>query len=131
MAEYKDPELPQEMEKALSDPAIPVDPEDPLARINDAFNNDPRPGNGDNTAVDPMGEIHSGSAIPDPIGDTLQEETASESLDYYQPDILDEDPVLGGPQGIANTRVDDSPIETLADMDENILDRLDRPQDQQ
>ena len=82
-------------------------------------------------AVDSMGNIHSGSAIPDPIGDTLQDETTSESLDYYQPDILDEDPVLGGPEGIANTRVDDDPIETFADVDENIMDRLDRPEDQQ
>lgn len=130
MAEYKDPDIPKEMEKDLSDPIIPVDPEDPLARINDAFNNDPQPGSGDNTAVDPMGDIHSGSAVPDPIGDTLQDETASESLDYYQPDILDEDPVLGGPQGVANTRTEADPLETIADIDENVMDRLDQPQDE-
>lgn len=130
MAEYRDPD-PKELDNELSTPGTQADLTDPLGQINDAFNNDPLVGNGGSTAVDPMGEIHSGSSIPDPIGDTLEGETDNESLDYIQPDILDEDPILGGPKGFANTRVDNDPIEMIADMDENILDRIEHPTDEQ
>ena len=97
---------------------------DDRARIQHPFQNQPRPSNADNTAIDREGNIHSGDALPDPIGDTLQDETPTESLDYYQDDILDEDPILGGPQGIRNQPSDTTMLENIADMDENVLDRI-------
>jgi hypothetical protein len=98
---------------------------DDRARNQQPFENQPRPSNADNTAIDRDANIHSGDSIADPIGDTLQDETATESLDYYQDDILDEDPMLGGPQGIRNRPSDTTMLENIADMDENVLDRMD------
>jgi hypothetical protein len=118
--------LPEALERDIAAPAIPVEPADPMDKINDAFNEEPRGSNADNTAVDSMGDIHSGSAVPDPIGDTLEGETEAESLDYFQPDILDEDPVLGSPEGVGNRPLDQEFIDRVADEDENVLDRLDQ-----
>lgn len=118
--------IPEELEKAIRDPKIPINPQDPLEQINDAYSHDPMPSNADNTAVDPMGNIHSGSAIPDPIGDTLEEETDEESREYYREDILDEDPVLGSPRGVANLSNGTDLITDVADEDENVLDRLEQ-----
>lgn len=125
--EREDP-IPEELEKDIADPNIPINPADPLDYVNVAFNQVPAPSNADNTAVDPMGNIHSGSALPDPIGDQLEGETDAESLDYYQEDILDEDPTMGSPDGVANEPSSMEEIrhaqDEIADEDENVLDRI-------
>jgi hypothetical protein len=118
--------IPEQLERELQDPKIPVEPDDALDRINEAFNQTPEPSNADNTAIDPMGNIHSGSALPDPIGDQLQGETDAESREYYQEDILDEDPVLGSPRGVGNVSAGTDLINEVADEDENVIDRLEQ-----
>ena len=122
--DQKNHPIPEELERDIQDPKLPLEPDDALDRINDAFNEEPQASNADNTALDPMGNIHSGSAVPDPIGDQLEGETDAESREYYREDILDEDPVLGGPRGVANISDGTDVVEDVADEDENVLDRL-------
>jgi hypothetical protein len=89
----------------VADPNIPLDPADPVDHINVAYNQVPATG--------------------DPIGEHLEGETDSESLEYYQDDILDEDPTLGTPKGIANEPTTTDHLEDeVADEDENVLDRI-------
>jgi hypothetical protein len=126
MANNENNPIPANLEQELSDLEVPINPEDLEARLAEKFETDPRPSNADNTAVDSMGGIHSGSAIPDPIGDTLEGETDAESREYYAEDILDADPLLGSPQGVANEAVGQDALESIADEDENVQDRIDQ-----
>ena len=110
-------DYPESMKSDLTAPKLPVDPETPLDHVNDPFPTDPEPSNADNTAVDSFLNIHSGSAIPDPIGRTLEDARVENTIDYYPPEIIDEDPVLGGPEGIANQINEPDPIDNIADID--------------
>lgn len=117
MRENEADKLPEQLQSELTDPKLPVDANDPKERQEIPYPTAPEPSNADNTALDRFADIHSGSALPDPIGDTVEDARIENPIDYYQADILDEDPILGGPEGVAN-RIDESdPIENIADID--------------
>ena len=102
--------------------------EDNAERNLEPFEMDPEPSNSDNTALDPAGNIHSGSALADPIGRTLENESQEESLDYYPDDVIDEDPIVGGPAGVRNRPDHASVMENFADPDENVIDKITNPE---
>lgn len=115
--EKADP-IPEELERDIADPKIPIHPAKPADYAKGPFDQKPRPSNADNTAVDPLGNIHSGSAVPDPVGDTLERESESETREYYPEEILDEDPMLGSPGGIANESASSHDIQREIDEEE-------------
>jgi hypothetical protein len=117
-------DLPEALERDLDAQRIVIEDHEREDMQTKPYPTTPQASNGDNTAVDTMGNIHSGSALPDPIGDTLEGETPEESVEYYQADILDDDPILGSPEGFENRFPRTSKLENIADEEENILDKL-------
>jgi hypothetical protein len=104
--------------------------EDNAERNLEPYEMDPEPSNADNTALDPEANIHSGSALADPIGRTLENESQEESIDYYPDDVIDQDPIVGGPEGVRNRPDHASVMENFADPDENVIDKIMNPEDE-